>query len=64
MIATLDEPYQQGESPIAVLWHWLLVTVCSLSLLFGIGQLLLGSVPLGMLLMSVFAVTLIWSMSR
>ncbi len=61
VIATLDEPYQQGESPIAVLRHWLLVTTCCLSLLFGIGQLLLGSVPLGMLLMSVFGVTLIWS---
>jgi solute:Na+ symporter, SSS family len=61
VIATLDETYSQGESPIAVLWQWLLVTSCSLSLLFGIGQLLLGSAPIGMLLLSAFAVTLVLS---
>lgn len=58
VIAEFEQDYESEETLSRVLWQWLVVTLCALSLIFSIGLLLLGRLIPGMFLLIVFAFSL------
>lgn len=53
--------YPEAISPIAALGGWVVVTICILSLIFGLGQLLLGSPVIGAISLLVSGACLVLS---
>lgn len=64
IIQKLSIPYEEVENAPRTLVSWLIAVVTVFSLLYGIGQLLIGSRPLGVACFVVFSLGLYWTIHR
>ncbi len=64
VIKQLDQEYHSQEGFVHTLISWIIAVACVTSLIFGIGKLLLGRPVMGVILLAVFAVTLVITYRR
>jgi len=64
VIQSIEEPYKEIEGLARTLFSWLIGVGCIFALLYGVGQLLIGSSLIGIICVTLFIILFIASIKR